>query len=101
MANFCKSTNCPSSQKLLMFQKCETSEKDARQIRTHISTCEFCAAELEFYTHHPQIEEKIEDIEKAEIPLPLYELAQALLTNRHKDFMLLNKLLGEKESVKI
>ena len=30
---------------------------------------------------------------------PLYELAEALLSNRHKDFSMLNKLLGENEGL--
>lgn len=98
MITFCKSANCPSSQKLLAFQNGELAEKDARQTQRHLVGCEFCAAEVEFYAHYPQSEETISEVE---IPLPLYELAEALLSNRHKDFSLLNKLLSETDSVKI
>ena len=98
MITFCKNSVCPSSPKLLEFQNGETAEKESRMIRRHLTVCEFCAAEVEFYSHYPQADEKVE---RTEIPLPLYELAQALLSNGHKDFSLLNKLLNEPEGVKI
>ena len=98
MVTFCKSANCPASQKLLAFQNGETTEKEKQLIRKHLAGCEFCAAEVEFYAHYPQSDETISEVD---IPLPLYELAEALLSNRHKDFSLLNKLLSENEGVKI
>jgi hypothetical protein len=98
MVTFCKSANCPSSQKLLAFQNGETAERETQTIRTHLEGCEFCAAEVEFYAHYPQSDETISEVE---IPLPLYELAEALLSNKHKDFSLLNKLLSETDGVKI
>ena len=98
MITFCKSSVCPSSQKLLAFQNSEAADKESQMIRHHLTACEFCAAEVEFYAHYPQSDEKIE---RTEIPLPLYQLAEALLSNRHKDFSMLNKLLNEPESVKI
>jgi len=96
MITFCKGLNCPSSQNLLAFQNDEALEKEAQAMRRHLSVCEFCAAEIEFYAHYPQGEESIAEVE---IPLPLYELAEALLSNRHKDFSLLNKLLCENEGL--
>jgi hypothetical protein len=98
MITFCKSTSCPSSQELLAFADGEVLIKERRIIETHLEACEFCAAEVEFYSHYPQAEETVA---KAEIPVPLYELAEALLSNRHKDFFTLNKLLCENEGVKI
>ncbi len=98
MITFCKSANCPTSQDLLAFQNnADDSGGEASEIRRHLAVCEFCAAEVEFYAHYPQAEEKVG---KVEIPLPLKELAQALLDNKHKDFLSLNNLLGEKETVK-
>lgn len=94
MINFCKNANCPSSQALLKFQKSEISQKEKSFIERHLTACEFCAAEVEFYKHYPQAEEKIEVVE---IPKPLYELAKALLGNRRNDFSMLNRLLGENE----
>ena len=98
MVTFCKDVNCPSSQELLAFQGGETLSKDGRKIERHLAVCEFCAAEIEFYSHYPQSEEAVA---KVEIPMPLLELAEALLGNKHKDFSTLNRLLCENESVKI
>lgn len=72
--------------------------KERGKIQAHLAACEFCAAEVEFYAHYPQAEEPVS---KVEMPVALYELAEALLSNKHKDFLLLNKLLCESESVKI
>ncbi len=98
MITFCKGLNCPSSQNLLAFQNGEAAEKEFQDIRQHLMICEFCSAEVEFYAHYPQSEEIIAEVE---IPLPLYELAEALLRNRHKDFSLLNKLLCENEGLTV
>ena len=98
MVNFCKNANCPSSPDLLKFQNSEISQKEKRGIERHLAACEFCAAEVEFYKHYPQAEERIET---DEIPRPLYELAETLLGNRRNDFSMLNNLLGENERVKI
>lgn len=98
MITFCKNVKCPSSQQLLAFQCGETSSKEQEKIEKHLAACEFCASEVEFYSHYPQSEEIVA---KVEIPLPLRDLAEALLGNKHKDFSTLNRLLCEKESVKI
>ena len=96
MVNFCKNARCPSSTELLAFQTGSQTPKEAGAICRHLIKCDFCTAELEFYAHYPPVEEKIEI---GEIPKPLYELAEALLSNRHKDFSLLNKLLCENEGL--
>lgn len=98
MVTFCKNSDCPSSQELLAFQRGESLPKAVQKIERHLKACEFCASETEFYRHYPQSEETIG---KVEIPLPLLELAEALLGNKHKDFSTLNRLLSENESVKI
>ena len=77
MASFCKNEDCPPSQLLLAFQNGEIEVKDGSAIRRHLCVCEFCAAEVEFYSHYPQAEE--EAVEPDKIPPPLYELAEALL----------------------
>ncbi len=97
MVTFCKSANCPSSQKLLAFQNGEVSPGERGVIETHLAACEFCASEVEFYAHYPQPEETVP---KAEIPIPLYELAEALLGNKHKNFFALNKLLCDDKALK-
>ena len=98
MVTFCKDTNCPSSQRLLAFQNGEVRLKEGLTIERHLADCEFCISEVEFYQHYPQSEETIA---KVEIPLPLLELAEALLGNKHKEFSTLNRLLCGKEAVKI
>jgi len=99
MFTFCKSAICPASENLLAFQNGELSTNEFKKIKKHITVCEFCASEVEFYAHYPQAEEEITPI--VEIPIPLYDLALALLNNKHKDFSLLNQLLVENEAVKI
>lgn len=98
MITFCKDKNCPSSQELLAFQNGDASSKERGKIETHLELCEFCSSEVEFYAHYPQSEETVATVE---IPIPLLELAEALLGNKHKDFSALNKLLSENEGVKI
>ncbi len=97
MVTFCKSTNCPSSQELLAFQNGEVSPRKRGGIETHLAACEFCASEVEFYAHYPQSEETVPIVE---MPIPLYELAEALLGNKHKDFFALNKLLCDDKALK-
>jgi hypothetical protein len=96
MINFRKNENCPSSFQLLAFQRESLVTGGGDSIRGHLAACEFCSAEVEFYTHYPQAEENVEAVE---IPVPLFELAQALLRNQHKDFSMLDSLLGENEGL--
>ncbi len=98
MITFCKSAICPSSNDLLGFENGEVSVAEGERIKAHLAVCEFCASEVEFYAHYPPSEEAVATVE---IPIPLYELAQALLNIRHKDYSVLNQLLNENEGVKI
>lgn len=92
MISFRKNKTCPSSQDILAFQNGETLKDKNDVIREHLGICEFCAAEVEFYAHYPQAEETVT---VTEIPPPLFELAQALLSNEEKNVSLLNKLLDK------
>lgn len=94
MASFCKNEDCPPSQLLLAFQNGEIEVKDSSAIRRHLCVCEFCAAEVEFYSHYPQAEE--EAVEPDKIPPPLYELAEALL-GKKEDLAPFYKLINESE----
>ena len=96
MVTFCKSVICPSSGDLLAFQTGEVSLRGRERIEAHLAFCEFCASEVEFYAHYPQSDEMVATVE---IPIPLYELAHALLNNKHKDFSVLNQLLSENENL--
>lgn len=95
---FRKSATCPLSCDLLAFQSGEISARERDRITVHLRFCEFCEAEVEFYARYPQADETVE---KADIPLPLYELAEALLTNKNKNISQLNKLLNEAGELKL
>jgi hypothetical protein len=45
-------------------------------VLSHLEDCEFCAAEVEFYSFYPQ---RDENVVPAVIPEPLFDLAEALL----------------------
>ena len=84
---FSKNENCPTSQELVDFQNGDIEADEGRVIREHLSGCEFCEAEIEFYSHYPQAvsgEEESNDA-AADIPAPLYELAEALLKNKQPE----------------
>ena len=96
MTGFCKNEDCPSSHELLCFQNGDLSRTRGSEIRKHMAACEFCSAEVEFYSHYPQ-EEGSSEI--TEIPAPLFELAEALLKNRQGDSSSLYSLLNEKGEI--
>ena len=96
MANFCKNEDCPTSAELLAFQTGDMPVSEGSGIRKHLTACEFCAAEVDFYSHYPQAEEGVESIEPSQMPRPLFELAEALL-NKKQDDTFFNKLLDEDE----
>jgi hypothetical protein len=97
--DFCKNEDCPSSNELLEFQVGELSKRRSSQVRKHLTSCEFCAAEVEFYSHYPQEEVQPEADGNNDIPAPLFELAEALLRNRNGDNKSLNSLLNENNLV--
>ena len=97
--DFCKNEDCPSSNELLEFQVGELSKRRTGEIRKHLATCDFCAAEVEFYSHYPQEDGQVEVDSHSDIPAPLFELAEALLRNRSGDNKSLNSLLNENNLV--
>ena len=98
---FCKHEDCPTSNELLEFQTGELTQSRGRDIRSHLAACEFCDAEVEFYSHYPQEEASSDVFENVEIPGPLYELAEALLKNRQADSSSLDSLLKGKSGLVI
>lgn len=96
MTGFCKNEDCPASNELLDYQNGDLTRQRSSEIGRHMAACEFCAAEVEFYSHYPQAEGSVEP---TEIPAPLFELAEALLKNRHSDSNSLNSLLKESEEM--
>lgn len=99
IVNFCKSEDCPSSAELLEYQVGELASHRGLEVSGHLGNCEFCAAELEFYSHYPQEENFFDYSETIEIPGPLFELAEALLKNRSGDPTSLNNLLKEQDDL--
>lgn len=95
MINFCKSEDCPSSNELLDFQNADLRRSRVAEIARHLEACEFCEAEVKFYSSYPQAQDENREEPEA-IPAPLFELAEALLKNRHGDPASLNALLKEK-----
>ncbi len=83
MATFCKSEDCPTSQELLAFQLGDIPVADSKWVRVHLASCEFCAAEVEFYEHYPPREESVEVNESPAMPAPLQELAEALIGKKN------------------
>lgn len=63
-------------------------------IREHLTACEFCAAEVEFYEHYPQTDEPVV---ATQIPQPLYELAESLLSSKRNKVASLDSLLNDAE----
>jgi len=96
MQGFCKNEDCPSSHELLEFQNGDLPRMRGGEVRRHLSSCEFCEAEVEFYSHYPQEEGASET---SEIPAPLFELAEALLKNRQGDATSLDSLIRERGGV--
>jgi len=99
LSGFYKNETCPTSHDLLEYQNGEIDSATGREVRMHLSSCEFCSAEVEFYSHYPQTEPTQEPARAAEIPAPLFELAEALLKNRHADASSLNSLLKERKGL--
>ncbi len=84
MANFCKNEDCPTSEDLLAFQTGDMPVAEGTAIRRHLASCEFCAAEVEFYETYPPSGEH-EAVEADSMPTPLFELAEALLIKKRDD----------------
>lgn len=79
MAIFRKREDCPASQHLLSYQLGDLEMEVSREIGRHLGICEFCASEVDFYEKYPASADIDEISEPAEMPKPLFELAEALL----------------------
>ena len=96
MATFRKREECPASQELLAYQLGSLESDDGRKISRHLSVCEFCSAEVDFYEHYPQSDEAEDASESANMPAPLYELAEAIL-NKKSGSKTIAKIMGDIE----
>ncbi|MGB7203362.1 MAG: hypothetical protein WBD16_14030 [Pyrinomonadaceae bacterium] len=98
---FRKNEDCPSSQELLAYETGELAHAHEFAIGEHLSACEFCEAEVEFYSRFPQEDFLNETSASTDIPAPLFQLAEALLKKHHTDAKSLNSLLNGKKGLAI
>jgi len=97
MDQFLKYKNCPTSQELLAYRDSGTTPSGTSDLSKHLAECEFCYAEQEFYAHYPQTDDLGDT---RQIPAPLYELAEALLSKRRVGSAGLESLAGEDTKTK-
>lgn len=98
-AGFHKCEDCPSSHELIEYQNGVLLDERERDICLHLALCDFCSAEAEFYSCFGE-EDNASDIEEAaQIPGPLFELAEALLKKHHTQSDSLNALLNGKVAI--
>ena len=96
---FCKNESCPTSHELLAFQNGDSSRAARTAISQHLIACEFCEAEVLFYSRFPQEAIEESNVETTKIPAPLFELAEALLKKHHTTAKSLNALLKDKNGL--
>ncbi len=92
MGNFRKNKDCPTSQEILALVGGAAKRGFDGAVAYHLSVCEFCLSELEFYRSYPPLEEKVA---AERIPTPLLELAEALL-RRDQDLSPLYRLIDRR-----
>ena len=73
---FCKQATCPSAETLVSYHSLDLVLAEAAQVTEHLTSCEFCSAELKLLADHNPLDEEYLG---AEIPAHLRSLAEALL----------------------
>jgi hypothetical protein len=73
---FCKSIGCPSSETLLAYRRSILRRVREDWVKTHLSTCDFCRAELQLLNRYPSVTERVT---VGEVPAELRELAENVL----------------------
>ncbi|HEV2837359.1 MAG TPA: hypothetical protein VGW58_18710, partial [Pyrinomonadaceae bacterium] len=74
---FKKTAACPASSILLSYRLEKLSRKGAAAVKKHLSSCDFCSAELPLLAHHKPGRKR--PSEPPEIPINLRSLAEAIL----------------------
>ena len=92
MSNFRKEKSCPSSFELSDSVTGELDGENGLRIATHLVTCDFCAAELEFYRNYPPDGAAVP---APPIPYPLLQLAEALIAKETIHISRLENLLRD------
>jgi hypothetical protein len=77
-ATFRKHRTCPSSQVLLRYHDATLSHEAVRLVSTHLSSCDFCDAELFLLSKFTP--KGAPSFQPARMPWHLYRLAKDLLT---------------------
>lgn len=76
---FRKTAACPASSTLLAHRLEKLSSEIDRLVKQHLSTCEFCNAELRLLAHHKR-EKRVP--RPPEIPMNLRILAESILSQK-------------------
>ena len=92
MSSFRKEKNCPSSYELAEIANGPVSGEQGLRIATHLASCDFCSAELEFYRAYPP---EGSGVPAPPIPGPLRELAESLIGRETIHISRLEYLLKE------
>ena len=75
---FCKTALCPTSQALLAYHHLDLAPKDHVSVETHLTSCDFCCAELQLLNFYRG---DAEEYSFVEMPSQLRRLAEDLLKN--------------------
>lgn len=90
-APFRKGVNCPSSNQILTFLANGLGDGQMSAVKVHLTLCDFCSAEAEFYKRFPDLRE--DEPGDTEIPRHLYQLAKALLSTQRDEMQDLDTLV--------
>jgi hypothetical protein len=74
---FCKTARCPASQALLAYHRLDLASNHL-PIKTHLTSCDFCGAELQLLSRYCS---DAEEYSFVEMPAQLRRLAEDLLKN--------------------
>ena len=92
MSKFRKEKDCPSSFLLADSLHAEIGGEEGLRVAQHLASCEFCAAELEFYKLYPPDGDVVQ---APPMPRPLLELAEALIGKEKIHISRLESLLRD------
>jgi hypothetical protein len=80
---FCKTAGCPTSQALLAHRRSLVFAEDYDCIESHLTSCDFCGAELQLLEHYRS---EGEEYSFSEMPPQLRRLAEDLLRTSIEPF---------------
>jgi len=83
---FCKTSHCPSSEDLLRFRRGRLRGKERARIKVHLTSCDFCSAELQLLMRHRT---DPEEYRLTEMPAQIRRLAEDFLTGSAGPFTII------------